>query len=276
MENEAVIQAGHVSIDGLTVAYRLEGPAGAPVVMFGNSLMADYGMWDDNVAAFTDRYRVLRHDMRGHGGSSAVPGDYSTAMLARDAIALLDWLGIDRVVYVGLSLGGMVGQVLGAAHGQRLHGLALCDTSSDTSFMCDAWNQRITQARTEGLAALVEPTLQRWFTPALHERAPQTIARMRAMLAATSAVGYAGCAAAVRDVAQVALLKNITVPTLVVVGRFDPSLTVEHAQVLHDHISGAAGAGPVVIDAAAHLPNIEQALAFNTAVRAFVDGLRLA
>ncbi len=148
------------AVNGARLAYRLDGPAGAPVVMLGNSLAASMAMWQPQQGALR-ACRVLRFDTRGHGASEATPAPYSIAMLADDAIGLLDALGIARVHFVGLSLGGMIGQVLGARHADRLLSLVLCDTASDMRVQRAAWDERIATARRDGMAAIAGPTLQR-------------------------------------------------------------------------------------------------------------------
>ena len=256
-----------VSIHGARLAYRLDGPAGAPVVMLGNSLAASMAMWQPQQGALR-ACRVLRFDTRGHGASEATPAPYSIAMLADDAIGLLDALGIARVHFVGLSLGGMIGQVLGARHADRLLSLVLCDTSSDMRAQRAAWDERIATARRDGMAALAGPTLQRWFTPAFFGRNPQAVQAVRAMIEQTAVEGYCGCASAVRDLDQDALLAEIAVRTTVIAGELDPACTPAQARALQARI---AGARLHLLPDAAHLPNIEQPAAFDASLRAHLD-----
>lgn len=251
------------TIRGVRLAYRWDGPADAPVVLLGNSLMASMAMWNAQLPALAG-YRVLRMDSRGHGASPATPAPYTLALLADDVIGLLDALSVQRVHFVGLSLGGMVGQVLGARHGKRLLSLALCDTASHTPAPA-LWDQRIATARRDGLAALAGPTLQRWFTAPFHERAPDVVQTVQDMMLETSVEGYVGCASAVRDLDQTALLKDISVPTAVIVGEHDPACTPAQARALHERIAGSTF---TEIAASAHLPNIEQPEAFNRALLA--------
>ncbi|MEO7150727.1 MAG: 3-oxoadipate enol-lactonase [Burkholderiaceae bacterium] len=255
------------TVHGARLAYRFDGPAQAPVVMLSNSLMAAMPMWEPQLAALS-AYRVLRMDTRGHGLSEATPAPYSLAVLADDVIGLLDALGLARVHFVGLSMGGMIGQVLGARHGERLHSLALCDTASDMP-MRAAWDERIAIARRDGVQALAEPTLQRWFTPAFHARDPQAVQAVREMVLRTPVEGYVGCASAVRDLDQTVLLRDITVPTTVIVGEHDPSCTVAQSRVLHAHIAGST---LHVLADSAHLSNVEQPEAFNAALLAHLKG----
>ena len=153
----------HAKANDIQIHYELSGPADAPVVMLSNSLGTRLEMWDPQMPALTRRYRVLRYDSRGHGRSDAPPGPYSIALLGQDALALLDALGIARVHFCGLSKGGMVGQWLGAHHGDRLLSLTLCATAARVG-TAELWNQRIEQSAREGMAALVDGVIERWFT----------------------------------------------------------------------------------------------------------------
>lgn len=182
---------------GLDVAFRLEGPAGAPVVMFGNGLGTTMAMWQPQAGHFAQRYRVLRYDIRGHGGTAASPPPYSLEELADDAAALLDFLAIPRVAYVGLSLGGEIGQVLAVRHPARVEGLVLCDTTLRNRH--DMWARRIEAVEAEGLEPQVEPAMERWFTRHFRLRRPSFVEEMRRMMRATSVEGYIGCAMAMRD-----------------------------------------------------------------------------
>jgi 3-oxoadipate enol-lactonase len=254
-------------VNGVELAYRLDGPQAGRVVMFSNSLLSDHGMWDVTVPALSDRYRVLRYDTRGHGRSGTTPGPYSIAMLADDAVGLLDALRIPRVHFVGLSMGGMIGQQLGARSPDRLYSLALCDTASEMPPR-SMWEERFELARRQGTGGLVDGMLKRWFTPAFIARDPESVAAVGRMIAATGLEGFLACGSAVRDMAQTTMLLQVTVPTLVLVGRQDPACTLQHSTVLHRMIDGSA---LVVLEDAAHLSNIEQPGAFNRALRAFID-----
>jgi 3-oxoadipate enol-lactonase len=257
---------GRCNVHGAAIAYRLQGPTDAPVLMLGNSLAADLGMWNGNLPALTARFRVLRYDMRGHGASSTPPGPYTLEMLADDAIALLDSLRIDRVHYVGVSLGGMVAQQLAARYPNRIASVVLCATMSRQAAPA-AWDDRIALVRQSGMQALAEPTLQRWFTAGFHESRPQSVEAVRQMILATRPEGYAGCAAAIRELAQDALLPRITMPCLVMAGEHDAAATPAIAQGMAQRIPGAQ---LQVIAGAAHLPNIEQQAAFDTRLLAFL------
>jgi 3-oxoadipate enol-lactonase len=258
-----------VNVNGVDIAYRFDGSENGRVLLVANSLMANGSMWDWNVPAFADRYRVLRYDKRGHGKSSAVPGPYSIAQLADDAVALLDALSIEKAHFMGLSIGGMIGQQLGARYPERIYSLSLCNTASEMPPR-SLWEDRFQTARTKGLAGLVDGTIQRWFTAPFIERAPQDIEKVRQMILGTNVDGYIGCGSAVRDMAQSTMLLKIKAPTLVLSGRHDPACTVDQGIVLNRLIDGSQ---MVIIEDAAHLSNIEQPARFNKAVRDFVDSV---
>ncbi len=260
-------QAATVSVNGAEIAYRFDGPAGGRVVLMSNSLMSSYDMWDWTLPALADRYRVLRYDTRGHGRSSTTTGPYSIASLADDAAALMDALGIASAHFVGLSMGGMIGQQLGARYPGKVLSLSLCDTASEMPPRA-MWEERLAIARAQGTAALAESTIKRWFTEPFIRRAPADIEKVRRMILGTGAEGYMACACAVRDMAQTTMCLKIAAPTLVLTGRQDPACTVDQATVLHRVIAGSEF---VILEDAAHLSNIEQPQAFNDAVRRFID-----
>ena len=260
---------GTIAVNGARIAWRVDGPEKGRVVLMSNSLMSSHGMWDRTIPALADRYRVLRYDTRGHGRSSTTPGPYSIAQLADDAAGLLDALGIASAHFVGLSMGGMVGQQFGARYPGKVLSLSLCDTASEMPPR-GMWEERIAIARSQGIPGLVDGTIKRWFTEPFIRRAPGDIEKVRAMILGTGVEGYVACASAIRDMAQTTMLLSITAPTLVLTGRQDPATTVAHATVLHRVI---AGSRLVILDDAAHLSNIEQPEAFNGALRGFLDGI---
>ena len=256
-----------IQANGIAMAYRLEGAKDAPVLMMSNSLMSDLGMWDDQMTPLLERFRVLRYDTRGHGGTEATEPPYSIETLGEDARALLDALKIEKVHFVGLSMGGFIGQRLATECPERVLSLALCDTAAYMPPV-EMWNGRIETARTKGIEDLVPGTLERWFTAPFRERAPEAMERVRRMIRRTAAKGYVGCASAIRDMDQRDRLSRIACPTIVVVGKDDPATPVDRAQVLHD---GIAGSEMVVIENAAHLPNIERTEEFNRVLLGFLD-----
>lgn len=264
MQNQQI-----ANVNGVNIAYRFDGPRDAPVLLVANSLMANGSMWDGNITALADRYRVLRYDKRGHGGSGLSTGPYTIAQLADDAIGLLDALGIQKAHFMGLSIGGMIGQQLGARYPERVLSLSLCNTASEMPPR-SLWEERFEIARTQGIAGLVDGTIQRWFTAPFIERAPQEIEKVRQMILGTNVDGYMACGSAVRDMAQSTMLLKIKTPTLVLAGRNDPACTVDQGTVLNRLIDGSR---MVIIEEAAHLSNIEQPEAFNKTVRQFIDSV---
>jgi 3-oxoadipate enol-lactonase len=239
-----------------------------PWLVFAHSLASDHTMWQPQLAAFAGDFALLAYDHRGHGASSVPSGPYPLETLADDLAALLVALGIARCHFVGLSLGGMVGQMAALRHPARFASLTLADTTSRQPAGARAvWDERLAIVRVHGMAPLVAPTLERWFTPAFRAAQPAEVARIGAIIGATAPAGYAGCADAVVNIDLDAQLPRIGCPTLVIVGREDVATPPAMAQVIAQAIPGAR---LVELDAAAHLSNIEQAEAFIAALRAFL------
>lgn len=255
----------HADVPGARLHYRFEGPDNAPVLLLANSLGTNLAMWEPQMPALTARYRVLRYDSRGHGESSVTPGPYDIALLSRDVLGLLDALDVDRVLFCGLSLGGMVGQWLGANASQRIARLALCNTAAQMGAP-DAYNTRIEIVSQRGMAAVVDAVIDRWYTPAFIAVAPDEIAKTRHMLLDTPAAGYIASCAAVRDMDQRASAERIRVPTLVITGTHDLATPPAAGRFLAEKI---AGARYVELDAA-HLSNVEADAAFTRALTEFL------
>ena len=256
-----------IQANGIQLYYELAGPARAPVVMLSNSLGTRLEMWDPQLPALAERYRVLRYDSRGHGRSDAPPGPYTIDMLAEDALGLLDALDIERAHFCGLSKGGMVGQVLGARHGARLITLALCSTAAHMPAR-ELWDERIRIATGQGMAALADAVVERWFTEAFRREPSIAVDRVRQMIIETPPHGYAACCAAIRDMDLRELIAAIRLPTLVIVGEKDPATPPERAEEIQDRIPGAQ---LEVIPDAAHLVNIEQDVAFDAVLASLLD-----
>jgi 3-oxoadipate enol-lactonase len=251
----------------LRIHHRFDGPADAPVLVLSSSLGADLSAWDPQVPELSRRYRVLRYDSRGHGQTAAAPGPCTIARLAGDVVALLDALGIVRASFCGLSIGGQVGVFLGAHAGDRLDRLVLCNTGAHIGDLA-TWNARIEAVRGRGVGSITGALMERWFTAGFRERAPDVVARTRAMVESTPREGYAASSEAVRDADLHADLPAIEAPTLVIAGRHDPSTTPAQGRELAAAIRGARY---VELDAA-HLSNIEAADAFTAAVLQFLEG----
>lgn len=251
--------------DGARIFYRLDGEEGRPTVLLSNSLGTTLDMWGPQVPALVGGWRVLRYDSRGHGRSDTPPGPYDIARLGRDALALLDELGIKRVAFCGLSKGGMVGMWLGIHAGERLDRLILANTSACIGAP-EVWEQRIATVRARGMAAIAPGVLERWFTPPFQEQAPETVARIRGMLLANDPEGYVACCAAVRDMDQREAIGAIRVPTLVIAGRHDLATPPDQARLIAGRVPGAR----LVELEAAHLANIEAEAAFTAAMLGFL------
>jgi len=248
--------------------YLLEGPAGAPVLVLSNSLGTDLHMWDAQIPAFTEHFRVLRYDTRGHGASLVTPGPYSIEQNGRDVLALLDALDIPRAHFCGLSMGGLIGQWLGIHAAERLSRLVLCNTAAKIGTP-EVWNPRIDTVLSGGAQAmrdLRDASISRWFTADFAEASPARVDAIVSMLAQTSPEGYAANCAAVRDADFRGEIGAITVPTLVVCGAADPVTTSEDGRFLQARIPGAE----LVEFRAAHLSNVQAGDAFSQRVLAFL------
>lgn len=232
-----------------------EGPRDAPVLVLSGSLGSTLEMWRPQVAALTGRFRLVRIDHRGHGGSPVPPGPYRVADLAADALALLDRLGLERVAWCGLSLGGVVGQHLAAEAPARISRLVLCCTSAHWPD-ATVWEQRAAAVAAGGTGSIAAAVVERWFTPAWAAAHPEVVADALAQVTGTSDAGYAACCDALRVWDHRPRLAAITAPTLVVAGTADPATPVEpHARTLAEGIPGAR----LEVVEAAHLATIEQA-----------------
>ncbi|SNS19279.1 3-oxoadipate enol-lactonase [Geodermatophilus pulveris] len=248
------------------VSYTEDGPAGAPVVVLSNSLGATRGMWDPQVPALAERYRVVTYDTRGHGESPSPAGPYGLDDLVDDLVALLDRLGARRAHVAGLSLGGMTAMRLAAREPDRVDRLALLATSArpDPQGFLD----RAAAVRADGTASIAPAVVARWLTPQYAAGHPELVARLEGMVAAADDEGYALCAEVVAAVDLVADLGRITAPTLVVSGAEDPALPPAHQQAIAD---GIAGASLVSVSPGAHLPNLEQPLEVTGALLGHLD-----
>jgi len=257
-----------VRLGDLTFRCRLDGPAGAPWLVFGNSLMTDLTLWDDQVAGFGDRFRILRYDQRGHGGTSvpALPADFD--QLSQDLVGLFDRFGIAQAIVAGVSMGAVTALRFGALHPGRVQALVLSDCNAATPPGGAAqWDQRIAIAAYGGMAALVGPTVDRWFTLASRDAGGPAPARVRAMIRHTPFDGFVRAVAALQDFDCRADLARIACPTLLIAGAMDGTMPAGMRRMA-DEIAGAEFA---LIEAAGHLPNIERPAAFNRVLAGFLE-----
>jgi 3-oxoadipate enol-lactonase len=254
-----------IQANGCPINVEIEGPDNAPVLILSNSLGTTLHMWDGQAGPFTENFRLVRFDRRGHGKSGLAQGPYSMEQLGRDVLAIMDALGIKKTNWCGLSMGGMEGMWLGANAPERFERMVLSNTSS---FFPDkkGWNDRIALVRENGVPTFAAPNMERWFTSGFRARNPGAIKKMMEMFSATPLDGYLNCAMAVRDMDHRDLLPKVKVPTLVIIGRHDPATTPEAGDYIFNHIPGAER---FVIDAA-HISNIEQPQQFNEAVLEFL------
>jgi 3-oxoadipate enol-lactonase len=260
-----------VRINGIQINYEVSGRQGAQVVVLSHSLGSSMAMWDPQIEALESHYRVVRYDMRGHGGSNAPQGSYTLEQLGEDAVALLDALGIQTVHWVGLSIGGMIGQCIALEHADRLRSIVLCDTAAAVPEDAQAMRkERIHTARGKGLEALVEPTMDRWFTPAYRRKNPPLLERIRKQFLATPVEGYIGCSEAIGELNYLERLHEIRTPTLIIVGEDDQGTPVRSSEAIHERISDSR---LVVLPSAAHLSNVEQAEAFTRALMEFLSNI---
>jgi 3-oxoadipate enol-lactonase / 4-carboxymuconolactone decarboxylase len=256
----------HTTANGIGLHYRFDGPDNAPVLMLSNSLGTTLEMWDAQLPALAGRFRVLRYDTRGHGRSEAPPGDYSVEQLGRDVVGLLDVLGLERVHFCGLSVGGLTGQWLGLHAPQRLQRLIIANTAARIGD-ADGWNTRIALVRARGMAEVADGAVSRWFTEGFARRETAAVEAVRQQLLGTAPAGYNGGCAAVRDADFRSGVQRIRLPLLVIAGIHDPVTTPADARFIADAVAGAR----LVELPAAHLSNIEAQAQFDVAVQDFLD-----
>ncbi|RMF21797.1 MAG: 3-oxoadipate enol-lactonase [Deltaproteobacteria bacterium] len=267
---ESRILAGDINVH-----YVIEGPDDAPVVTLSHALGADLGVWDAQAKALSERYRVLRYDTRGHGDTDAPKGPYTLEQLAGDVVALLEALGIAKTYFVGLSMGGMIGQVLALEHPGRVRGLVLCDTTSGRGELDQAtwdanWKMRIDAVLSDGLGPQVDPTIERWLSPDWAAAHPEVVEKIRRTLEQTPVAGYVGCCQAISKLDLTDRLPDISCPTLVIVGEEDQGTPVSAARTIHERI---AGSRLRVVPGARHLANVEQADLVNREILSFLDSV---
>ncbi len=234
--------------------YELDGPEDAPVLLMSNSLGTSLRMWDAQAPALQNHFRLLRYDHRGHGSSSVPSGPYSIDDLGRDILALLNQLNVEHFCFCGLSLGGMVGMWLASEIPDRIERLVLCCTSAKLG-PPENWSTRAETVREDGMGAISEAALERWFTQGFRARSTETIEWAESMLLATPAEGYAGCCEAIRDMDLRDRLGAIAAPTLIIAGADDEAITLDHAELVRDSITDSH---LLVVEEAAHLANVEQ------------------
>jgi 3-oxoadipate enol-lactonase len=252
-------------VNGIETNYEIHGAQGAPWLTFSHSLACSLRMWDGQVEAFKDRFRILLYDTRGHGESEAPKGPYTLDMLAEDLRQLLDQLNIKKTNYVGLSMGGMIGQVLVLTDPGLFDRVVLADTGhTQTPETRKQWEERIATAETKGMEPLVQPTIERWFTKDFRDK--PIVKKIADLIRSTPVPGYVGCCHAISKLNTTARLKQIKRPVLAIAGEQDAA--APGTRYIGENVPGAR---LVMLAGAAHIANIEQAEAFNRALREFLS-----
>ena len=253
-----------IDADGCPIHVAIDGRDGGPTVILSNSLGSTIRMWEPQLAALGDHFRIVRYDRRGHG-RSGTGGPYSFERFGRDVLAIMDALNIRTAHWCGLSMGGMVGQWLGANAADRFDKIVLANTTchfADPSRFQD----RIRTVTQHGVASIADQVIATWLTADFRERDPDTTQQIRRMFAATPVAGYVGCCEALSELDQRDLLPKIERPVLIIAGRHDMSTTVEQGEYMRKAIPRA---NMTLLDAA-HLSNVEQSDAFNDALVGFL------
>jgi 3-oxoadipate enol-lactonase len=256
------------TVNGIAINYDLSGPDGAPAVVLHHPLATNLTCWDELTAALTPRYRVLRLDARGHGKSAAPKGAYTFETLAKDVVDLMTHCGIGKASFLGLSMGGMVGQYLGLLHSDRFHNLCLVSTSSRVpAEAAPIWEQRITNSKASGMASQVEAAMQRWVSPRALAENQNLVKRLTGMIEATPVDGYIGWCHAIGGLNVTDRLGAIRLPTRVIVGELDPATPVAAAQAIHQAIPGS---DLVIVPGVSHMLHNEEPELFHSHVLPFL------
>ena len=257
-----------VRANGVRINVETSGPDDAPAVALAHSLASSGRMWTPQVAALSERYRVINLDMRGHGRSEAPKGPYSFDDLAGDALGVLDALGVKQAHWVGLSIGGMIGQALALKAPERFQSFTLCATTSRVPpEMRPIWDERVAKARKGGMAALWDETAERWFTAPWRAKNPPGLAMVRGEFLNTSLEGYAGCSAAIQSLNFIDRLGEIRKPVQVLCGALDPSTPPAASEAISQRI---AGSKLILVPDSMHIFNVEKP---DEVTRALLDFL---
>ncbi len=257
-----------MTVNGIQLNVDVSGPEAASVVVLHHPLATNLTGWDELTAALSDRYRVVRFDARGHGLSDAPKGPYSFEQLSADVVALMDQLKISKAHFLGLSMGGMVGQYLGVLHPSRFHSLCLVSTTSATPPAAHGlWDERIRNVGTLGMASVVDGAMARWVAPDVMTENPALVQRLVGMIMSTPSDGYVGWCEAIRHLNVTSRLKAIRLPTRVIVGALDPATPPAAAEVIANAIPGS---DLVVMQGVSHMLHVEQPAAFAGHVTEFL------
>jgi 3-oxoadipate enol-lactonase len=256
-----------IKANGITFNYQIEGPQGAPWLVFSNSLATDLTMWDPQAADLNGSFRLLRYDQRGHGGTDAPAGRYTYATLVADALALFDALDVKRPHFCGLSMGGATALGLAELHSDRVDRVVVCDSPGmSTPASAQQWEERIAVAQKSGMEALVDSTMARWFPPETHAAKPAHLDKVRAMIRTTPVNGFIGCSAALADHNYNAAVATITRPVLFIAGSKDGVTPA----AMKDMSTRLKGSRYVELEGAGHISNLDRPAEFTKAVREFL------
>jgi len=256
-----------VKANGITIHCKIDGPTEAPWLVFSNSLATDMSMWDPQAAHFNRSYRILRYDQRGHGRTEAPAGRYSFDTLLHDALALMDALKIKRAHFCGLSMGGATAMGLVQRVPDRLDRVVVCDSPcASTPASAQQWEERIEVAKSQGMLALADPTIARWFPPETVAAKPPYLAKIREMILATPVNGFIGCAAALGDHDYCSAVRTVKRPVLFVAGEKDGATPAAMRQMQTE----LPGSRYVELPGAGHISNLDQPSLFNKALDEFL------
>ncbi len=256
-----------IKANGITINYQIDGPEGAPWLVFSNSLLTSIAMWDEQAAALSGSFRILRYDQRGHGGTKAPGGRYPFDTLLDDALALLDALSIKKAHFAGLSMGGATALGLVERHPDRFDRIIVCDSPcQSTPQSSQQWEERIAVAQKDGIAALVEPTIKRWFPPETVANNPPHLDKVRAMIRTTPLNGFIGCAAALAAHDFAAAVASVKRPVLFMAGEKDGT-TPAAMRKLSERLPGSRF---VELPGAGHISNMDRPAEFTGAIRDFL------
>lgn len=253
-----------VENEGASLYVRIDGPDDAPALLLSNSMGTPLSMWEAQMSAFAEQYCVIRYDIRGHGRSTATEPPYDLALLSRDALAVLDALGVEQAHFCGVSIGGMVGETLAIEHADRVDRVVVANTG--LFIPPDAMGSRVQAARELGLSGLVDTIVPRWFTQGFIDSNPDVVVSLKKDFVANSFDGYLGCCYALGTLDNRATITSVSVPMLVIGGEHDPAATPEQSRELAEQVPGAE---LVVLDCA-HLSNVELPDEFTAAVLGFL------
>ena len=255
-----------IKANGITINYQIDGPDGAPCLVFSNSLATSLAMWDDQAAALKDLYRVLRYDQRGHGATDAPAGRYAYDTLLADALGLLDALSIKKAHFAGLSMGGATALGLAERHPERFDRIIVCDSPcQSTPQSSQQWEERIAVAQQQGIEALVEPTVSRWVPPEILAKNPPHVDKIRAMIRATPVNGFIGCAAALADHDYASAVATVKHSVLFLGGEKDAATAP--MRKLNEKLPGSRF---VALAGAGHISNMDRPAEFTKAIRDFL------